>query len=255
MFQQLTPDQLQALVDAIPDPVWLLDAQGNGLAANAAGVALAGSQSQLTSDHPLLATPGADNSLIYRNADEREFHFYIVQQPLGEGLQVRIFRDVSEEVRLTHELAEQSLKDPATGLLNERGLMVALEPQVSRSRRYQNPLSVVKMNLAIDSGNNELRRKISHVLKDQLRWADLIGCGGTPNDFIMVLPETEQEDALRITDKLQTNLHQQLGNELRIAYGVAAWQKQDNTQTLLNRVDSALQQAIDSNQAHVAIAG
>ena len=91
----------------------------------------------------------------------------------GKG-QLRYFTDVSEYIRTN---------DPVTGLLNQRSLVQGLDPQVSRSRRYNNPLSVVAMYLEgiedMDERYGGSTRErvlvaIGQLLKDQMRWADLI---------------------------------------------------------------------------------
>lgn len=255
MMDKLTPAQLAQILTAVPDPVWVLDADGRGIATNAAGQALAGNQSELAADHPLLGAADAEQRISYSNADAREFHFLLIEQPLDGGLTARIYRDITEEVRLDNELQAQSLKDPITGLLNERGLLVALEPQVSRSRRYSNPLSVVALEIDMDPQDEDLRRKVGRILKDQLRWADLIGCSQRANSFIMVLPETEQDDAMRITEKLQAQLSEsEAGRSLHTAYGVVQWKKSDNAQTLLTRAEEALQEALGQELAGAAVA-
>jgi transcriptional regulator with PAS, ATPase and Fis domain len=66
---------------------------------------------------------------------------------------------LEELARLNEELAQQNTRDAVTGLPNRQALLQGLEPLVSRSRRYQNPLSVIRLridNLAdIDAGHGK----------------------------------------------------------------------------------------------------
>ena len=72
--------------------------------------------------------------------------------------------------------------DSLTGMPNKQAILNALEPQVSRSRRYDNILSLIIVQLTnletlrSQIGNeqtNELIVACSHMLNDQVRWADM----------------------------------------------------------------------------------
>ena len=116
--------------------------------------------------------------------------------------------------RLHEELAQHTTRDAVTGLPNRQALLQGLEPLVSRSRRYHNPLSVIRLridNLAdIDTefgkGNSETAlTAVSQMLKDQMRWADLIGRFDN-DEFLLVLPETAADAANYLLEKLRQRL-------------------------------------------------
>lgn len=169
----------------------------------------------------------------------------------NHSLVAHYFLDDTPQEHLSHQLREQSLNDALTGLPNRRALILALEPQVSRCRRYHSQLSVVLMG--IDSaGNREnslQHMAVSRLLKDQLRWADLIGCG-EEGEFILVLPETGEEDALRLVQKLSSQLAQLPnadGTPISASFGVTAWRKSDDANALLRRANLALAETRGSN--------
>src|SRR5690606_9852195 len=66
--------------------------------------------------------------------------------------------------------------DAETGLLNRKTVLQELTSQVSRTRRYGNPLSVVVIRLiGVDPETApSLRRSVAQTLKGSLRWVDLI---------------------------------------------------------------------------------
>jgi len=160
-----------------------------------------------------------------------------------------------ERDRLARELEQKATSDPLTGLLNHRALMLGLEPQVSRSRRYQNPLSVVLMSLeGIDEfddlyggrAKEQALNAIGQLLKDQMRWADLIGRMNT-GDFLLILPETEADAAKKLVEKIseavaQLRLSGDGGVPIRIRpqFGIAQWVKGDDPSLLLKRAGEAL---------------
>lgn len=273
MKDTLALEQAVALLDNGPDPLLLFDAEDRVIAANAALRALLGpdsdgligrSAAELAGGplQPLLIGNGA---FAFLGADQRHAYFSAQDLRLPPGavaVRARLLRDITdsehlhaENERLQAELQAQALHDPITGLLNRRGLMVALEPQVSRSRRYDSPLAVVIMDAYADTGSNDTLARISRILKDQLRWADVIGCSEN-HEFIMVLPETRRDDALILTEKLNERLAREFqgGAPVWAAYGVVEWQKTDNASTLLRRAQTALDQAHAARDGRSAVA-
>ncbi len=162
----------------------------------------------------------------------------------NHALVAHYFVDDTPQEQLSHQLREQILIDVLTGLPNRRALMLALEPQVSRCRRYHSQMSVVLMD--IDSAGNRdngmHRLAVSRLLKDQLRWADLIGCDDD-GAFILILPETGEEDALKLVQKLSGQIAQLPGMDsasIGASFGVTAWRKNDDANALLRRAGLAL---------------
>ena len=273
MKDALTLDQTLALLDNIPDPLLLLDADDRVRGGNAALRALLGAEFDTLNGHhpaelagsPLQALVASHDTFAFLAAGERPAYFTPLDLRLPPGaaaVRARVLRDVTESEHLRverehlqAELRAQALHDPVTGLLNRRGLMVAVEPQVSRSRRYSSPLSVVVMDVHGTRADDDFLVRISRILKDQLRWADVIGIGDD-RSFIMVLPETRRDDALVATDKLSERLAHEFDASAAgwAAYGVVEWQKTDNANTLLRRAQGALEQARMTRDGRRAVA-
>lgn len=173
--------------------------------------------------------------------------------PGNDGI-IHYYADISslqnalEDCNRPHEeLTQYATRDPITGLPNRQAMLHGLEPLVSRSRRYHNPLAVICLridNLAdIDSeygkGNGELvLTAVARMLKDQMRWADLIGRFDN-DEFLLILPETDADAANRLLDKLRqrlTALSSGDGGRLIVMityFGSAGWQEGDDRTRLL----------------------
>ena len=79
---------------------------------------------------------------------------------------------------------------------------------------------------------------VSRFLRDRLRWVDQIG-RWEDNIFLLVLPETEQEDARALLDKIGTEISNTTlpppleGINPVLSFGMGVWKKGDDLRTLL----------------------
>jgi GGDEF domain-containing protein len=169
------------------------------------------------------------------------------------GSSVRFYLDVTEKLRLrqerdalARELQEQSLYDASLGsLFSRHGILVSLRPLVARSRRYHSPLSVVTMRITTTGDTGKALTRIVHLLRDQTRWADLVGCNAE-RDFILILQETTRDAAEQLVRKLAAHLDRMnadADNPVQACYGITQCQKNDDEASILERAESALVQA------------
>ena len=256
MLNALTLEEAATLLDACPLAILLLDASGSIRACNRefaslTGVVVSGMAATEPEElrkegllEPLLGS-GTLVNWIMPDGDER--WLAVESRPLtgSDGGTARFYVDVTEKLRLRKErdglraeLKQLSLKDETlTSLMNRRGLLHSLEPLVARCRRYDRPLSVIAMGLGVQEKQQKLLVKISYLLRDQTRWADLLGCNDD-HDFLIILQETTRESALRLVEKLTAQLKQ-----ISASYGVTQCQNDDDAETLLERAEAALGEA------------
>ena len=201
---------------------------------------------------PLLG-PASVINWIMPDGDERWLAVESSTIDAAPGLTVRFYQDVTEKLRLKKErealqkaLKQQAIKDEQLpGLLSRYGIEISLEPLVSRSRRYNTPLSLVCVSIDSSQDRDKAITKISYLLKDQTRWADLVGCT-SGHDFILVLQETTQAAALQLVDKLATritHMNNSAESPIHACYGVTESQKNDDAESILERAEAALSKA------------
>lgn len=265
MPEFLSPEQALRLIETCPIPLLVLDQTGVVHSCNPAFVALVG-KTRAEAMTGKSASPAGDSALkalLERGplaswtddtGQARHYRIDTCRIPGEHTLEVRYFIDITRQraledsqQALREELREHTLTDDVTGLLNQRGVMLALEPQVARSRRYNSPISVISLDVYGASDDNTLRKQVALQLKDQLRWADLIGCDEN-QAFLLILPETGEDDACRLAEKLRARLSEFFqerfqGQDISIFYGVTGWQRTDNATTLLRRAGRALEQS------------
>lgn len=260
----LGSEALARLLDALPVGVGLQDPEGRFFWVNQALTRQLGMPADHILGHSLETLPV---ERVDREGGVPLFHVPRVVQGQAEwlvvtgvrlpdngalGLRVSVFEDVTQTERfrrqvdrLQQALHGQVSTDEVTGLLNRRGLMSQLEAQVSRSRRYQNVLSVVVMRLRCVGGPVEqpalqVLTAVGRVLRDQTRWPDIIG-RWDEQDFVLVLPETSAESAGLLAEKLRARIagaFPQAGEQGPTCvadFGIAAWEKGDSAQLLLEK--------------------
>jgi GGDEF domain-containing protein len=145
------------------------------------------------------------------------------------------------ETTISHKMSHDSV----TGMLSHHSMFQTLNSEVSRSRRYNNPLSIVLMTIdyqscsaAMEQENIEqFRLMVSQLLKDQIRWADIVG-HLNEFDFVLLLPETVYESAEVLIRKINDRLRNITIDAQHIFYGISQWQKGDDVNMFLNRAAS-----------------
>ena len=174
---------------------------------------------------------------------------------------IRYYVDVSEIMKLKSEvrnlqgqLDNNSTADTLTGLLNKRSLMQSLEPQVSRSRRYNNPLTLIVMQIdgfevhsdEVSPVMDQVLTAVSFYLRDQMRWVDLVG-RTDDGEFTLILPETRLNDANTLAEKINSRLSKlslpdtpDVTISVSAKLGVAEWEKGDDTSMLLRKARNNL---------------
>jgi len=182
----------------------------------------------------------------------------------NEQYTASIYSDISEissllaeQEKLIEQLNQLSTVDRESGLLNHRAMLQHLEPLVSRSRRYSNELSLISMeltnldNIVDEHGPDAASQsilEISRLLKDQLRWADVIS-RVEYNRFIIILPETGKEAALHLANKLSTQVSdleihfENTTFKLESGFGVTGWEKGNDSVLMLRKANQALDTA------------
>lgn len=202
----------------------------------------------------------------------------VVRHPLppSNGQYTVCYLDVSEEEmlrndrnQLAQQLVQHNTVDTLSGLLNAHAINKGLEPLIARSRRYQNPLSVVTMDIInldeiIQSAGQVVADKVivavSQMLRDQIRWADMVGHLSV-GQFIFILPETNKDAAVALANKLAEQLKnfmimigEQASIQAIVCFGVTAWAKGDDARLLMSRSSGIAQGARQNGAFAVEVA-
>ena len=127
-----------------------------------------------------------------------------------------IGRDITERKGLEDKLKNLASHDELTGCFNFRSTMELLEKEIARALRYQTQFSVGMIDIDdFKSKNDEYGHQAGNdvlvafttVIKNSLRSIDSVGRYGG-EEFIVILPETDAEQALVVMERIRNNLAQ-----------------------------------------------
>ncbi|MES9843534.1 MAG: diguanylate cyclase, partial [Candidatus Sedimenticola sp. 6PFRAG5] len=185
-----------------------------------------------------------------------------------DGESIRYYQDVTEQTQLRgqneqlqQQVQELAITDELTGLANPRALNRALNTQVTRSRRYGNPLSLIIAELSDNNAPQEqlpdsVILSVSRHLRYRLRWADTIS-RWDHNQFVIILPETGQQDCEKLLTKIRKGFSdialpdEQVERSLVLQFGTTQWQKGDDSRKLMRKAVQNLtsEEALATNSA------
>ncbi len=169
------------------------------------------------------------------------------------------FHDVTERKQFERELEQRAQTDALTGLNNRRHFYELAESELSRSRRYSAPMTLLMLDLdnfkSINDthghhAGDEVLQSFSQTCLKTLREIDIIArIGG--EEFVVLMPETSSEQALEAAERLRITLAESevvagQGERLHftVSIGVACLSAGDqNIDDVLKRADEAMYQA------------
>ncbi len=138
------------------------------------------------------------------------------------------------------------LLDPATGIASRRGYELELEREVARASRTGRPLSVVLVGVGNGTdtattgeetnGIGEFARLLTRIT----RKSD-ISCRRGDHEFAILLPETREEGATILTERLREEARRTLGSrQSTFAVGLVEWRPSESLEALEARAEAAL---------------
>jgi len=155
--------------------------------------------------------------------------------------------------------------DPLTGLLNRRAFLEQGNALWSTALRHDQPLALIMLDLdhfksindqhGHDMGDNCLV-STARLLAQQCRSGDILARWGG-EEFLLLLPATELDEALQLAERLRRALaglsldNSQVGLSLSASFGVIARDGQDNLEQLINAADERLYQAKQAGRNRV----
>ncbi|MDX1764465.1 MAG: sensor domain-containing diguanylate cyclase, partial [bacterium] len=117
---------------------------------------------------------------------------------------------------LKEEIKVVADRDGLTGLFSLQHFLAELPKELGKARRYKRPFAICHFNIDNFARYNEkngylagdeVLRMMSKILKDHLREHDMVA-RFSGKEFVILCPETQQEDAMRLARKLAAIIHE-----------------------------------------------
>ncbi len=175
-------------------------------------------------------------------------HLTARQQKALEALSRQVVAQL-ELRRTVEELQSFAIRDPLTGLFNRRYFDSALPMELERSKRYEDPVSLLLVDadrfktINDTHGHQEGDRVlmlISKILTMNLRASDVV-CRFGGEEFAVVLPHTSIDVAAQLAERVRAGIAEGTeqvnpplaGGPVTVTIGVAACPKEANDATQL----------------------
>jgi diguanylate cyclase (GGDEF)-like protein len=164
-----------------------------------------------------------------------------------------------------------SIRDSLTGLFNRRYMQEALRRELSRSARYQQPLSILMIDIDHFKDFNDkyghaagdsLLKALGEFMHNNLRAED-IACRYGGEEFLIILPNTDLPAGILVAHKIWQGVrHMWIEHEgqprgpVTLSVGVASCPKHSrNPQVLIHVADQAMYRAKHLGRDRVIFAG
>jgi diguanylate cyclase len=206
--------------------------------------------------HHLMKDTSAMQTDIMRSRDD-----ILGTQSMATEAQYRI-QQLQEELT---QLSEVVRIDQLTGVLNRRGMDEAFNTEIARFQRTGELLSVSLLDIDNFKSLNDKHghsvgdaalKHLASVVKRAVRPADIV-CRLGGEEFVVLLPNTELEEAVSIMSRVQRSLTKEyfLGNNEKLlitfSAGVALFASEDDMASILQRADEAMYLAKKSGKNRV----
>ena len=178
----------------------------------------------------------------------------------------RIFRERKLKRALeekNEELKRLSIRDSLTGLYNQRHFYAELEREAERARRQKHSLSLILFDVDKFKNYNDtyghlegdkVLRMIGDIVQISIRKDVDSGYRYGGDEFTVITPETDQQQAVKIGERLLKEFGALGFSMVTLSIGVAAFDSALETEKIVKFADEALYRAKGAGGNQICIA-
>jgi diguanylate cyclase (GGDEF)-like protein len=166
--------------------------------------------------------------------------------------------------RLNAILEIQAYTDPLTQIYNRAFFNAQLEKEVSRAKRYTKRLGLILFDIdnfkqindtAGHLAGDRILKKITDLCTKNIRTSDIFARWGG-EEFMILVPENADQAAAALADKLRDCIETadfSFESTITCSFGITEYKDQEDKETFIHRVDTALYQAKQTGKNRVAL--
>jgi diguanylate cyclase (GGDEF)-like protein len=194
-----------------------------------------------------IITKYIDEKLLLKDNNNYKMWFYV-------SFGLLIFMSFLLYEYLRHK--KKASLDPLTKVLNRGAIEDILKKKLKDSNGSVILFDIDYFKKINDNyGHNkgdEVLKELAKIVKSTLRKTDYIGRWGG-EEFVILLPEVEFEDALKVAEKIRNKIEKSNigGLNVTVSLGVSSFKKGDNLQLVIKKADDALYSAKENGRNQV----
>jgi diguanylate cyclase (GGDEF)-like protein len=176
-----------------------------------------------------------------------------------EAARADLERRTQEIARLRKELLHQATRDELTGLGNRRFLMERLEIETARAIRYDQPMTLILLDVDRMTHVNEtygqemgdaVLKQVAEVVQDQIRQSDVAG-RYVSEEFLVLCPSTDRASAQFLAERLRrrvaelsfTHEDEEFGVTISVGLVTVDGQNEFDVEAIIQAAEQALESA------------
>lgn len=164
------------------------------------------------------------------------------------------FTEIREDISTQKKLEELWMTDQLTGLNNRARLDELFDAELRRAHRYGSQFSLILLDIDHFKQINDtfghqvgddVLYSVANVLKGNIRDVDILGRWGG-EEFMLILPNTNQSQALLLAEKLRKTLSSHPFTpvmKVTASFGISSYIAGVDTEEMFKRADEALYRA------------
>lgn len=188
-----------------------------------------------------------DNATLEKLVDERTAELKQLNDKLNEQLE---------------QISHIANHDKLTSVYNRHMFEEMLQKELSRTKRYSRPLSLIMIDADYFKEINDrfghqtgdaVLKSLADTLREHLRTSDIVARWGG-EEFVVILPDTQREQALQLAEELRLIIAETTFPEevhLTCSFGVTSYKVEDTLQSLFSRIDASLYRAKQHHRNNV----
>jgi diguanylate cyclase (GGDEF)-like protein len=171
-------------------------------------------------------------------------------------------------VETNKELHQLSITDGLTGLLNRKHILELLDKEISRSRRYGQPVSILMLDIDHFKNVNDtyghqtgdaVMRRLADCFYEAVRENDMVGRYGG-EEFLILLPDSNAQNGIQTAQRIRKmvrDLEIETSGEnvtVTVSIGVSSYpQYGQDADAVICAADAALYQAKSNGRNQVVL--